>query len=68
MTGKTQPSPWDTTLGALDAFEHAIRKYNYAEVLGDELDARMMRLQRLDEIASAKAWVRDIRDISKGIK
>ncbi|MBP7973470.1 MAG: hypothetical protein KAZ48_11780 [Candidatus Nanopelagicales bacterium] len=55
------PPPWETSIAALDHFEQRIRTYDYAEVLGDGAKGYEMRLQRLDEIAAAKKWVRQQR-------
>ena len=52
------PPPWETALGALGVFERVVRDYQYG-VPG-------MRDQRLNDIASAKQWVRQHRDNQQG--
>lgn len=46
--------PWETAIGALDVFEKKVRQYHY--------DLPGLQQQRLDDIASAKTWVRNHRD------
>ena len=49
--------PWETAMGALNAFEVKVRQYHY--------DVPGLQQQRLDDIASAKKWVREHRDGEK---
>lgn len=42
----------------LDLLEKTVREYNYVQALGPE-EGYAFRVQRLNEIAEAKKWVRN---------